>query len=683
MHSKPSELVFVSYRSSEREIARRVSEALVRAGVKVWMDTRHGIRCGEDWRRSLMEALDTCGAMIVVLSPAYVKAAYTRRELARADQRGIPVFPVLIETVPSELWPIELQRVQWVDCRHLTTETFSLRMDELVEGVRNKKELFADNTDEERDYLASFISQVERERRVTSFVTLAADAVVDDTAQEVRESHDTADDWGLEPVFAVLDDLNASAGKSAPAANAHTYESVLDAMRDHLRFVLLGDPGGGKTTCLRRYAHWAAVTRSTGGSAPLPVWISLSNWLPGESCDSFLRHQWPISGNPGDTMSSGSVVLCLDGLNEIGLAATSRAEELRRWIVAIGADAKVGVTCRASDYAGRFDLGLPQVWLRPLDDHQVELFASAYLGEHATTFLSELGRLEPKRHSWRELLDTVRTGGLEPSLVGWRKKEPHPTVTPTIARNPFILTALLRLYQLRRLLADSVGPVLSALVEALWEREAIERTPGWSDAPVLREALGSLAITMIQQHHGVSMLESEAVRVMRNEGLLAAAQSASLLSRSDRGMVAFTHQLLQEFFAAARLATSEPNSEWEILTDQEIDESVRLDLVDILLGLRKECKPVVEMLLQQSDPWPGLCCVVVGYPASRAVLVRATATASAAVKRAREQVETMEELWRTTSGLESDRIWESCQMREAQAEAMSDLLSRLSRSAGE
>ena len=108
--------VFLSYRSLERAFALRLAAVLHGHGIRVWVDCLpKGLKIGDDWPQGLAEAIDSCRCMIAVISPAYVKSEVCLNELSRAKQRGRPVFPVLLEQVQPNDWPLVLQRVQYAD----------------------------------------------------------------------------------------------------------------------------------------------------------------------------------------------------------------------------------------------------------------------------------------------------------------------------------------------------------------------------------------------------------------------------------------------------------------------------------------------------------------------------------------------------------------------------------------
>ncbi|MBK8027099.1 MAG: toll/interleukin-1 receptor domain-containing protein [Chloroflexi bacterium] len=109
--------LFLSYRSSEADFALRLAVDLKNAGIAVWMD-RYDLRLGENWVMGIQTAVDNCTGMICIVSQDYVESRYTRRELTRAMQRGITLLPLLIQDVPDDHWPFELQSIQYTDFRH-------------------------------------------------------------------------------------------------------------------------------------------------------------------------------------------------------------------------------------------------------------------------------------------------------------------------------------------------------------------------------------------------------------------------------------------------------------------------------------------------------------------------------------------------------------------------------------
>src|SRR5262249_24943654 len=156
------------------------------------------------------------------------------------------------------------------------------------------------------------------------------------------------------------------------------------------RFAIIGDPGAGKTTALRRLIRDAGRRRlENPHSAPLPLLIDLPSWRSEATPIDLVRSRWTLPGDAKELMRSGDVQLFLDGLNEMGDRAAEPAEQLRQWLKSPDGPKRIVITCRAADYASntlRLD-ALPTVLIQPLDEFQIRRFATNYLHEKTPLFL--------------------------------------------------------------------------------------------------------------------------------------------------------------------------------------------------------------------------------------------------------------------------------------------------------
>ena len=79
----PAREVFLSYASSNRDMATRIAGTLRRHGVPVWYSVSD-IRGAQQWHDEIGEALKRCDWFVLVLSPNAVKSEWVRRELLYA-----------------------------------------------------------------------------------------------------------------------------------------------------------------------------------------------------------------------------------------------------------------------------------------------------------------------------------------------------------------------------------------------------------------------------------------------------------------------------------------------------------------------------------------------------------------------------------------------------------------------
>jgi hypothetical protein len=95
--------VFLGYAQADRAVAERLREALTQSGAHVMTNGTEDL-----WGRNLVtwlqNAIRASDFVVLLISPAAIESAWTRREIDLAsdlDRRGVEVIPVL--TVPTEL----------------------------------------------------------------------------------------------------------------------------------------------------------------------------------------------------------------------------------------------------------------------------------------------------------------------------------------------------------------------------------------------------------------------------------------------------------------------------------------------------------------------------------------------------------------------------------------------------
>lgn len=88
--------VFISYhKDSSRAYARKLADHLIKNGFDVWIDDR--INYGEDWWKSIDQAIANAGAIIVIMTPDAENSRWVQRELSLSENRNKPVFPLLFK----------------------------------------------------------------------------------------------------------------------------------------------------------------------------------------------------------------------------------------------------------------------------------------------------------------------------------------------------------------------------------------------------------------------------------------------------------------------------------------------------------------------------------------------------------------------------------------------------------
>src|SRR5262245_44113428 len=211
------EHIFLSYYSGEADFALRLAADLKNAGVHIWMDRLDRIKAGDDWRHAIEEAVNNCAAMVAVLSPDYTTSAYCRNELARADALKHPIFPVLLRPVRAQEWPIELQRKQYVDFHNWLDEPDYLRQfEKLLNDIRRRAVAqIGTIPDPEARYLTSLIAGLKARKGVLEYVELGAQT--DALDEEPARPRPRAEEWGLDPEFALLEETPQRENQPGPS----------------------------------------------------------------------------------------------------------------------------------------------------------------------------------------------------------------------------------------------------------------------------------------------------------------------------------------------------------------------------------------------------------------------------------------------------------------------------------
>jgi len=126
--------VFISYSSTDKELARQIADALRNASFQVWNDTQ--IFPGDNWAELIANELRESDAMVVLLTPNSVDSPYINAEVGYAlGEQGYKgrVIPVL--AAPSEQLPELELKIPWILKKFGLIYISNLEHDE--EGLRN------------------------------------------------------------------------------------------------------------------------------------------------------------------------------------------------------------------------------------------------------------------------------------------------------------------------------------------------------------------------------------------------------------------------------------------------------------------------------------------------------------------------------------------------------------------
>lgn len=329
------------------------------------------------------------------------------------------------------------------------------------------------------------------------------------------------------------------------------YRNIFDVLKKHSKFVLLGDPGSGKSQVLRfMVLQVAQKCLETNFQTPLPLLIDLSSWDGESDFENFIKGYWKnrlsFTSDPMPLIAQGAVLLFLDGLNEMGESGIENVEKINNWISSSQLlNKKIFIACRKSDYLNKElkleILDFPKVFILPLTDEQIIQFVNTYL-EMPQEFLDQYIGEEPQEY----------------------------------LRLPYTLHRLTLLSKMSEKYIKNPGALNHILVKSLWRREIKKGTlkntkEGNEDENMVFAMLEHLALRLFGGNETLSFDKEFALETFSTVIAFINKQDQSVIPEndyiqfakdvledafqlgllvSDTTKIKFNHQLLFEYFVA-------------------------------------------------------------------------------------------------------------------------------------
>lgn len=342
--------------------------------------------------------------------------------------------------------------------------------------------------------------------------------------------------------------------------NLHDVLNTIDAPV----VVLLGSPGSGKSTLMRRYQldHCRKMIKLNGNE--ITFFVQLNLYHGDQTPKDWLEERWATlyPGLPPleSFLANGRAILLLDALNEMPHRnSTEYHERVMHWSyfsqIAASQGNRLIYSCRSLDYSASLsskELRVPQVQVQPMDPNQVKMFLNVYLPEQADDV-------------WQEIFESDQFD---------------------IFRTPFFLRLLTERIETEHVVPRGRAALFTGFVRSVLRRETEGGNPlfdpngllaerdlrqitlgqwrGGTDLPqagALIHKLSELAFLMQTNQAATDAAQvlvsfDEACRLLdhkNDEQIIKAGISLGILDEELLN-IKFTHQLWQEYFAARKLA---------------------------------------------------------------------------------------------------------------------------------
>jgi TolB-like protein len=132
----PAGAVFISYASQDSGVAQALCTDLERHRVACWIAPRD-VRPGDFYADSIVQAINACTVLVLVLSQSSIDSSHVLREVERASAKKRPIITFRIDAAP--LPPgLEyfLSASQWIDASGSSADRL---FPKLIEAIRSRK----------------------------------------------------------------------------------------------------------------------------------------------------------------------------------------------------------------------------------------------------------------------------------------------------------------------------------------------------------------------------------------------------------------------------------------------------------------------------------------------------------------------------------------------------------------
>ena len=128
--------VFISHASRDKTVADAMCARLEQRGIRCWIAPRD-ILPGTSYGSAILEAINTCRVMVVVLSDHANVSRHVVKEVERAVSKGVVIIPFRIQdALPVKDLEFFLSAEHWLDAIDPPLERHLQRLADVIAGIR-------------------------------------------------------------------------------------------------------------------------------------------------------------------------------------------------------------------------------------------------------------------------------------------------------------------------------------------------------------------------------------------------------------------------------------------------------------------------------------------------------------------------------------------------------------------
>ncbi|MDB4922916.1 SUMF1/EgtB/PvdO family nonheme iron enzyme [Mucilaginibacter sp.] len=546
--------IFISYHLADaRTHYSKLIASLDREGFSCWTDF-DDVDQNNNFDRELSAAIKECEFFLVCITANMANGEYMAEEIEYAKQNGKTIIPLIFENVIVPLRLAALRRVDFINYRKGLSDLVAI-----LQGSFNKKKKTPE--EKELEYLASIGDMFH---------------AIDPTYAQLTFKGNYSDK--VKNAFATTlfqkTELNQFLHKNSDSASITItkIKELIAFILIHKRVAILGESGAGKTFTLQKIAYELAKMRLSDNTVPLPIYISLGTYV-GEHFSIFLNENFgELNINK---LGSANVILLLDGLNEIP------TENLEAFYSGISKSEYACVlSSRKIDYISP-EKHFYEITIKSLDVRQIRSFIHNYLKEEAAEeFFWKMCGIEVSNlwdwyratytdvnidNFWYDKpYENVRSNEVNKLKINkLRKSYQTSGIMPHLlefAKSPYLLFVMCCILVNEGDLPQNRASLLKIFVEILLSSGRKRSKRKFADVPddTQRIAMSKLAFLIQSEKKGTFFEEDWAIDVLNksvsgfsSDSLIYHAVCANLIEKHQH--LKFSHQLLQEYFAAFEL----------------------------------------------------------------------------------------------------------------------------------